>query len=229
MDMSVGGMQGSRSQPLITNLSNVKASPKWSFKGKARDGRKSETPGPGTYGGSQEASKFTRAPQYGFGCAPRDNLRPMSAPGPGQYHPKDPTQISAQYGFGTAVRKAGAPLRGDMPGPGAYNLGSLVGSEGPKYSAAKRREMNRSTATPGPGTYQPGDGNNSMVGSPPRWGFGTSPREGRTLGAVPGPGAYMNNSTLTGPKYSLRSRLEVPRHQSTPGPGAHGGVYTQFG
>lgn len=221
-------MQGSRSQPLITHLSNVKASPKWSFKGKAREGRKSETPGPGTYGQSQEAAKFNKAPQYGFGCAPRDNMRPMSAPGPGQYQPKDPNNVSSKYGFGTAQRK-GAPLRVDMPGPGAYNLQGLVGSDGPKYSAAKRRDMNRSSATPGPGTYQPADNSTSIVGAPPRWGFGTSPREGRSLGNVPGPGAYMNSSALSGPKYSLRSRLDMPRHVTTPGPGAHGGVYTQFG
>merc|ERR1719298_36643 len=124
-----------------------------------------------------DTSKFNRSPQYGFGCASRDNLRMLTNPGPGQYQPRDPNNVSSKYGFGTAQRK-GAPVRGDMPGPGAYNLGSLVGSEGPKYSAAKRRDPARNTATPGPGTYQPADSSNSMVGSPPKWGFGTSPREG---------------------------------------------------
>jgi len=216
----------------ITTLSTNKGSPKYSFKGKGAEGRKPDTPGPGAYASvySESTTKYNKSPQYGFGGASRDGNRASPAPGPGQYSPSDPSTVSTQYGFGTSSRKGGAS-RGDQPGPGAYNVGAQVGAEGPKYSASPRRDWVPDAVTPGPGTYQPPDPSAAGDKSSPKWGFGTSGREARArpTAANPGPGAYTSESKLAGPQYSMRGRVDPNRVAPTPGPGAHGPVYTQFG
>jgi len=225
-------MQTARNGPLITNLSNISSAPKWSFKGKSPHSARSATPGPGSYSSAgPDQHKYTKSPQFGFGSQPRDGSRPRSAPGPGQYTPSDNDRTSsAKYGFGSATRRAG-PWRADQPGPGAYNTSVRVGVEGPKYSAGGRREGGSRPMTPGPGSYHPPtEGMVNQERAAPKWAFGTSPREGGSRGAIPGPGAYNAADALgAGPKYSFRAQLESARRPSTPGPGAHGGQWTQFG
>lgn len=222
-------MQSGRSCPLITVQSNIKSAPKWSFKGKPRDGRKNETPGPGSYGGTSETtSKFARTPNFGFGGSTRDLQRPYSAPGPGQYQPDNPNIVSSKYGFGTSTRK-GSERHRDQPGPGTYRIEPELGKTSPKYTANKRREMTMTIDSPGPGAYQPNDSWSSAQKVEPKYGFGTSPREGRRENNAPGPGQYNVDRDVGGAKYSMRSRGEVVRPNTTPGPGAHGGMYTQFG
>lgn len=210
--------------PLLNTLSNVKGSPKWSFKGKPADGHKIDTPGPGSYA-SSESSKYSKSPSHGFGGAPRDSNNKNAQPGPGQYQPEDPNNTSSKYGFGTSNRK-GAPRRQDQPGPGSYNLGDTVGS-GPGYSVAGRRETKSDSHTPGPGAYQPAA--EGCDKKSPQWGFGTADREVKVNGISPGPGAYRADAKKEGPQYSFRGRSEAARINSTPGPGAHGAPYSQFG
>mmetsp|Transcript_52435 Transcript_52435/g.93452 ORF Transcript_52435/g.93452 Transcript_52435/m.93452 type:complete len:239 (-) Transcript_52435:95-811(-) len=231
------GRSSARSQPMLTSLSNVKSSPKWSLHGKARtSGRSIETPGPGSYTHSDpDVNKYKRAPGYGFGVASREGYRPASAPGPGAYSPRDKKALAASWGFGTSGRR-GVPARMDQPGPGCYNTPSRIGNEGPKYSASPRREMNLNASTPGPGSYDSvnpravSPRGTPAAGSSAKWGFGTSPREGRSLAINPGPGAYDGRSyTDNGPKYSFRGRTGPNNPRSSPGPGEYGGAYTQFG
>mmetsp|Transcript_87950 Transcript_87950/g.138842 ORF Transcript_87950/g.138842 Transcript_87950/m.138842 type:complete len:230 (+) Transcript_87950:54-743(+) len=229
-------MRQSRSGPLLSTLSNVQGSPKWSMRGKVVGNRKAETPGPGAYNFSSAAStdgigsKFKRSPNYGFGGASRDGYRPQSAPGPGQYDAIDPnTDSSAKYGFGTGAR-IGLKPRSEHPGPASYHLPEKVGNEGPKYSTVGRRNMGLSIQTPGPGAYSPDDNATSGYRSPTKWGFGKSPREGRNIGQSPGPGAYSQKDSIQdGPKYSMKGRNELFVRPQSPGPGEYGGVYTQFG
>mmetsp|Transcript_109347 Transcript_109347/g.193682 ORF Transcript_109347/g.193682 Transcript_109347/m.193682 type:complete len:266 (+) Transcript_109347:72-869(+) len=223
-------LQSARSTPLISTLSNVRASPKYSIKGKPRDGRKNDYPGPGAYQhGNESFTKYSQTPKYGFGSSSRDGYsRPSSAPGPGQYSPDNPSIPRRACGFGTSVRKGGGS-RSDHPGPGSYNLEGQMGKDSPKYSTTSKRAASVNLANPGPGAYQPSDSWTSKKEQQPKWGFGTSPREGRQTNNTPGPGSYSRESGLGGPKFSMRSRAERSNRNSTPGPGAHGGLYTQFG
>jgi len=223
----------SRSGPLLSTFSNVQGSPKWSMRGKATGAEKSDTPGPGSYGAeAPAASKFGKSPNYGFAYASRDGIRPQSAPGPGEYNrPINPSkEVSAKYGFGKSdriVRKNG----NDQPGPASYKIPGKMGSEGPKYSSGSRRDLaSRNYATPGPGAYQPLEGTVSNFTSPQKYGFGTSPRDGRGMTGIPGPGSYNQAGYVTaGPKFSMKARNEALSKDSSPGPGEYASIYTSFG
>lgn len=223
-------MQSARSSPLITVVSNIKGSPKWSFQAKPRDsGRKTETPGPGSYSVSspENSSRFSKSPNYGFGNGSRDYQRPYSAPGPGQYSP-DKNINSAKYGFGTSNRRGQSPR--DHPGPGSYQIDGSIGNSSPKYTANKRRDLAATVDSPGPGAYQPNFQMSSSKSLDPKWGFSRSPREGGRLYDNPGPGQYNTGVTdRTGPKFTIRGRSDLTKPNITPGPGAHGPPHTQFG
>lgn len=223
-------MNESRSGPLLSVCSNVQSSPKWSMRGKAGNAQKSGTPGPGAYSSTDGFDKFNKSPNYGFGCAPRDGMRPASAPGPGQYAPANPSKdVSAKYGFGTSDR-VGIRNRHEMPGPASYDIPGKMGYEGPKYSSAGRRSNAGYYQTPGPGAYQPANDNTSKNARSQKWGFGTSPREGRNSASSPGPGQYDRKSaTEIGPKYTMNKRNEIRPKTTTPGPGEYAAVYSCFG
>lgn len=222
-------MQGSRSSEYLTSLSSVRTSPKWSFKGKPTSARLLDTPGPGTYSDiSQDTSKLNANRICGFGTSPRDIHRPLSAPGPGQYSPADPNLVSSKYGFGTSQRQAAKPLRAVNPGPGAYTHKEAMGMEGPRYSAAPRREGSRAAAVPGPGAYKSDEVAITSI-QMPKYGFSKSPRDVRTHYSTPGPGAYTSTETLNGPKFTMNSRREGPRGNEFPGPGTYCGAHTTFG
>lgn len=216
---------GSQSSPMITNLSNVKKQPKWSLQGKAKEHRPSTTPGPGAYSSSTPA--FPSSPKFGFGTSPRDKMNASAVPGPGQYTPHDPRNVSSQAGFGTSARK-NAPLV-TVPGPGAYSLNSSMGADTPKYSAAPRRSDRAGAGTPGPGAYQPSDKFSAEVRADPKWGFGTCPRDNPKNSQAPGPGTYSSLSNSSGPAYSMAARQQRAKYPDLPGPGAYGAASTQFG
>jgi len=193
-------------------------------------------PGPGAYPITQpDKCKFQRAPNFVFGSGARDGNSGLGAPGPGQYSPFDPNESAPKFGFGTSTRGAISGRRSQTPGPGTYDQRSGL-EGGPKYTAAPRRgNESRAPGVPGPGAYKPIDGAASEVA--PKWGFGSSSRSGlTTLSGTPGPGTYNQESLLTGsatkascPKYSMKPRRTDVHSINTPGPGAHGGAFTQFG
>lgn len=217
---------------MITNLSTCKTSPKWTFRPRAQSARNANTPGPGTHGVVDPSShgKYSRAPSYGFGSSVRDAIRPGTTPGPGQYMAFDSTKMAApNYGFGSSTRDVAAGRRALTPGPGTYAPSYLeMGSEGPKYTATPKRFQNDRSSTPGPGAYQPSKGSTSEILQSPRWGFGTSERNGTSRASTPGPGAYSQTGTLGGgPKYSMKPRRDMKTNTANAlGPGVQ---TTQFG
>jgi hypothetical protein len=218
---------------LITSLSTIKTAPKWSFSGRKDDDKgKLQTPGPGAYSSqSPDVGKYMKSPRVVFGTSGREALNKSNVPGPGQYVPTDNPLHSPRFGFGTAKRD-GMQSKANTPGPGAYSVPTVVGVEGSKYSVTGRREDKLVTMmTPGPGTYQPNDTQRAGNEKPPTWSFGTSPRQSMVSSRqTPGPGQYEAQSRMGGPAFSIKARRDVAdRHNITPGPGAHGGLYTQFG
>jgi len=218
---------------LITTLSPVRTSPKWSFRGREGGGSTPDhVPGPGAYAPiPSDRDKFTAAPKFGFGSSSRDGLMGVSQPGPGQYKPEDPNMVSARWGFGTSTRgPIGKTSSG--PGPGAYELRSTL--SGSKWTTSARRIASTgSLGTPGPGQYA----THLITSGPtfesaPRYGFGSSGRSRVGTNKAPGPGTYELPNSSGSPRWSLRGRWpsNTPSpHKSSPGPGAHGGQYTQFG
>jgi len=184
------------------------------------------TTGPVTYSGDVEAIKFQKTPQYGFSGTGRD-IKPSSAPGPGQYSPLDPTKSATHRSFGTSPRRAGAQSH-ESPGPGAYSLSPRMGKDGPKFTVGGPRPAGNMMEHPGPGAYRPEDnGSMSRLLSPRRHGFGTATRKESTASTSPGPGSYQDKSTMAGPKNTFGRRLEAPMKQ-TVGPGQYN-HFTQFG
>lgn len=241
-------MHQSRSAEFLTNLSQVRTSPKWTLRGRQVNERKTDTPGPGAYSQmSADKTKFKSTGGFGFSQAARDANRPSTAPGPGSYSPTDHRILAKKVGpqtFGTSVRQAKG-VKADIPGPGSYSHPEKMGVEGPKLSFGDKRPDSRPMETPGPGAYsaypvkssamEPNEPE-SMVPNSPKYGFGTAPREARpSSGGSPGPGAYDGRSPrLSGaPKYSMGLKRDTSRQLTrqleTPGPGAYGSPHTQFG
>lgn len=236
-------MYQARSSEHLTRFSGVKTSPKWSFRGKPNNDIHKETPGPGQYANPDSQNvKHASSSRYGFGTSPRNLIRPQTAPGPGEYSPSDPRQRrSGGYGFGTSVRAGMKHQSETTPGPGSYAHADRLGVEGPKYSQSSKRSGHKSPEVPGPGAYHqaaaPVADLNASALLPqaqrsPKWGFGTSPRQGYIAGGTPGPGAYEHKPEVaksSGPKYSMKGRTDARRTTETPGPGTYGGALTQFG
>jgi len=229
---------GTRSSPLLTVLSEINQAPKWSFRGRASEVTEQGTknPGPGTYAISHPyKTKYSRAPCAMFGTSSRDGPRGGFQPGPGQYNTK--TMLSdgtPKFGFGSSLRGE-LGKRSGTPGPGTYDVRKSL--DGLQVSLSARFQYeNRRAKTPGPGSYNVKD--NTLEASP-HFGFGTSRRPNLGIQSkAPGPGAYAQETALGGnisfhssPKYSMKPRRDVDnkRHNQTPGPGAHGGQFTQFG
>mmetsp|Transcript_58499 Transcript_58499/g.128259 ORF Transcript_58499/g.128259 Transcript_58499/m.128259 type:complete len:224 (+) Transcript_58499:115-786(+) len=216
--------------PLITNLSQVKTLPKWSFQGRSGRQHADPVPGPGAYGHiTSDKDKYTKSPNFVFGTSGRDGPRGASQPGPGQYTPDDPNRVSARYGFGTSSR-GGIGSKSSGPGPGSYETRANMDG-GPKYTAAPRRAQSAGANAPGPGAYQATNSVKSTLETSPKWGFGTSQRQGlSSVNRTPGPGQYEAATKIgDAPKYSMKPRRTAGGNAQTPGPGAHGGQYTQFG
>eukprot|EP00927_Polykrikos_kofoidii_P066226 TRINITY_DN61864_c0_g1_i1.p1 TRINITY_DN61864_c0_g1~~TRINITY_DN61864_c0_g1_i1.p1 ORF type:complete len:469 (+),score=41.03 TRINITY_DN61864_c0_g1_i1:104-1408(+) len=214
--------------PAMQALSNCQSSPKYTFKGRRSEGRKSDTPGPGAYTGqlAQDTVKYGVSPRYGFGCATRDAVRSPTAPGPGQYTPSADMVRSSSLGhsFGSGARKVVSP-RGESPGPGAYTASPRVGTEGPKTTMGSRRDVTCSTNSPGPAAYTPADVSAAKMGRMPQHSFSRSPRETARPQTAPGPGQYTPIGTPVvghAAEYSFGTsvRKEAPS-RTEPGPGAY--------
>mmetsp|Transcript_20536 Transcript_20536/g.36434 ORF Transcript_20536/g.36434 Transcript_20536/m.36434 type:complete len:232 (-) Transcript_20536:22-717(-) len=224
---------GSAQGLLITTLSQNKVAPKWTIGGRGgSSSSRPSTPGPGSYSTGAPVSR-SRNPAYGFGTSSRDGMSAHPSPGPGAYAQQQRPR-SAGPCFGSSRRG----LNGDnrTPGLGSYNPNlSSTRFDAPRYTATPRRgahnEVYSRIGTPGPGHYTStnsplhGGGKNA-----PQWGFGTSHRNNGCNSYSPGPGAYNSSTVGRGPAFSMRCRSDHGVSSSqTPGPGAFGGMYTQFG
>mmetsp|Transcript_37980 Transcript_37980/g.80750 ORF Transcript_37980/g.80750 Transcript_37980/m.80750 type:complete len:244 (-) Transcript_37980:50-781(-) len=216
----------------LLGLSHIRASPKWSMKGRYHETQQMEGPGPGAYGVStpEQSSRFGKSPRFAFGMSGREAVNKAKVPGPGQYSDTRGIGMGAKYTL-TPRRQGKASTAREYPGPGAHEIRSTIGPQGnaPKYSAAARKGDEKKVIGPGPGEYDKAD--SAMNEKSPMWGFGTSQRADAAAGGAgtPGPGAYVRNTTTgEGPKFSMKARLAGPRPDISPGPGAHGGHYTTF-
>lgn len=214
-----------------TLRSSIGEGMKFSMRSRAGAGAKNvDDPGPGAYDSNRSMSATKRkGANWVFGTSTRENGAGYQAPGPGAYTPRDPiAEVCPKYGFGSAQRGSGEGRHHATPGPGTYDPARE--GRGPKYTCAPRRPKVNKDSQPGPGAYEALPGARHQ--SPPSWGFGTSNRQplDSTNQKAPGPGTYAHGSTLIGPKYSIQSRRALKeRVKPTPGPGAHGGIVTQFG
>eukprot|EP00928_Gymnodinium_smaydae_P007354 TRINITY_DN12653_c0_g2_i1.p1 TRINITY_DN12653_c0_g2~~TRINITY_DN12653_c0_g2_i1.p1 ORF type:complete len:429 (-),score=48.29 TRINITY_DN12653_c0_g2_i1:81-1367(-) len=188
-----------------------------------------QSPGPGAYEPQHPLSIKVGKDGVAFARSARTNGRHVDAPGPGQYNPEKPIQRTSEYSFGHTGRKEMAPK--SEPGPGSYNHNSLMGTEGPKYSAASKspRTSQRSAMlTPGPGAYS-GDIVVQKYSAAPKFGFGNSSRDNLRAPSSPGPGQYHTQSTDNLKPMSPRAKFgtaqrstsQGARSLNTPGPGAY--------
>jgi len=200
---------------------NKQTSPSWNFGTSNRDrGGVVGTPGPGAYAAApdfHEGPKATMTPR-------RDGLGPnMVNPGPGSYnHAVHVDSQGPKYGFGKSGRAGGERSAG--PGPGAYmgNHDALHQSP-PMHTMTPRRNSRGRATTPGPGSYRTCSAPHS--GTQPKWGFGTSSRNGGGgyAGENPGPGSYATDKAngAEGPKFTMQPRRASNSRPTTPGPGAY--------
>merc|ERR1719201_651429 len=80
-------LRGDIPGPGAYNLAELVGSdgPKSSFASRRELNRGPASPGPGAYQPADTSTSLvSQPPQWGFGCAPRDNMKSTSAPGPGQ-------------------------------------------------------------------------------------------------------------------------------------------------
>lgn len=210
---------------------SVGAGLQWSMRQKTNTQTVGDDPGPGAYQAIHLEQVKEQTPGWRFGTSHRDASGSFNPPGPGTYEPTDPRNLQPKYKFGTSQRPGQTNSKIQNPGPGSYELASDLG-QGPKYTVSARGSAAKNNKNPGPGAYERDDG--ATTQKAPKYGFGSSMRQG-ALGAssgTPGPGTYSHGTSLSGSKFSMQTRRQFEsrsKSQATPGPGAHGGPFTQFG
>jgi len=232
------GPHGHGDHPLMTGLSKVKCSPKWSMSSRQKQMDQPMGPGPGTYVEAslpECTSRMIKPPKFSFGSATREESGKHRSPGPGDYNSRNYVGGDGP-GFSCTPRRehgsslgAASPRTVRNPGPGAHNLPDLTGA-GPKFSATPRRiDGVTNRAAPGPGNYQMDD--QLSTEGQPKYSFGSSTRTGINgkCDPTPGPGAYGTVSGNRGPKFTMRAKPCGNKTQQSPGPGSHGGHFSQFG
>lgn len=80
-------------------------------------------------------------------------------------------------------------------------------ASGPLFGSGKRGALSETNKNPGPGMY---DTRGRLSG--PNWGFGSGKRQDLKKNESPGPGAYINYSSIANlPNYALSSSQSVNR------------------
>jgi hypothetical protein len=211
--------------PLMTPMSHVKTSPKWSFRCRKDEKNPEIMPAPGHYHTVQpeDTSKFSKGPQHVFGSGDRSNLGGrVGIPGPGQYRHKEHIGESGSKFTCTPRRERPEKDVSTKPGPGAHDIPTSLGAHAPtaKFGSSQRRQ-GAAPLSPGPAQYEAT--HNQTAHASPKWGLGTSARQDAGgAKAVPGPGTYFLPSRLVeGPKYSAAPRREETARSEGPGPSAY--------
>jgi hypothetical protein len=140
-------------------------------------------PGPGQY----DPRLFKSAPAFKVGTSVRPPLNQATAtPGPGNYNLTARSVEGPKYHMSPRLDNLGSKDR--VPGPGTYSprvdytkeKGNQI-----RIGSASREGWNINKTAPGPGQY---DTRRGLGG--PKWGFGSSNRDGFRGNAEPGPGHY---------------------------------------
>jgi len=186
--------------------------------------------------GPDKSSKMSTSPSFGFGSSRTGRLEQDKerVPGPGAYSAQE-YQCEKRAVLHNAPRRREAPKgeSGRSPGPGAYDIGPLVGHGGPKYSVTPRRDA-RPGEVPGPGAYNGEAAPAANIApsmssrSASRPNLGSQTKLAQADIDAPGPGHYAAQTSVgEGPKFTMSSRVQE-KPSDVPGPGAYGGPYTQF-
>lgn len=205
-----------------------KGTPGWKLGTAARPGDfVPYSPGPAAYSSNLTAG-MESSPSWGMGTSERKGMASSSAaPGPGSYKMHSQLVEGPRYSV-AARREDPAERKSAGPGPSAYTLNSTVG-EGPKSTMSSRDMWNRKAdvtqAAPGPGAYA-SSRMDVVKTTGPRFGFGTSVREGMgSKATAPGPGNYSPRDSggerplSYGFGTSVRAGMAKPGGAAVPGPG----------
>ncbi len=109
----------------------------------------------------------------------------------------------------------------NTPGPGSYQQPGKIG-EGPKYGLRPKTAVVMRNDVPGPGQYSPTK--NPISARPPTAVMGKGQRGVGFTGSkeIPGPGAYVQPSTIKGgPAFSFGTGKPIEHTTDVPGPGAY--------
>lgn len=101
--------------------------------------------------------------------------------------------------------------RPNTPGPGAYDIGTTICKDGPKFSFRQKFTTKERFKSPPPGTYNPKfslmeKNNYSEI----TFGVGSRTKEGKTRPNTPGPGAYIIPSCFVKASASAVSNFYSP-------------------
>jgi hypothetical protein len=101
----------------------------------------------------------------------------------------------------------------DNQSPGFYNISRGLNKRGTIFGSEKRPEFIKTTITPGPCNYSP------LPSKVPAGKISPSNLGARLLkgkNSSPGPGSYIINRDLEGPKYSFQKKYKRKEPQATP-------------
>lgn len=173
------------------NLPSTLYNKDFQLKGKFKEPKGQDTPGPGTYNSDLQEKK-------GFALLKDSRLKPEISPTANvDFCLPKLRNGSPSYSFG---KRAKSPKISDIPGPGSYNLPSV--SEPAKITIANRIKSPEPLKTPGPGTYTVSASKNSQefsLGLPLK----------SQIHLSPGPGDYDVEHKNPGPFYSFGTKSEL--------------------
>ena len=200
------------------------AGPIYSIGTSQRPGFKgSDTPGPADYKTDNLNLIRNKNPEWKIGTGNRGDLADgdKDVPGVGTYQlpqkPKGPFISITGKGNMNDIKDNG------VPGSNAYLPNNSDLRKAPAYSFTKATEPKDDPSKNGPG---PGAYNLEKDNDKPKYGFGTSTRDGKTEETSPGPGNYPIKSTVgEGPKITIAEKHpydpEEKEREGMPGPGTY--------
>ena len=180
-----------RNQSLVTNSTLGKDSVQWSFSRARRFKNKTVTACPELLDMPSTLEK--RATTFGFGKRWQpQNPKGKDAPSPDKYtlptcfdlEKRGPLLIGNQ-------REYSVQPRSNTPGPGAYDIGTTICKDCPKFTFRPKIILKNRNDSPSPGTYNPRynllEKNNF---SEITFGLGLRGSEDKPRPSTPGPGSY---------------------------------------
>jgi len=160
-------------------------------------------PAPGAY---EIPAKIVESPGKSMGeKTVIKSLAGTLGPGPGGYNVDQQKKANFSYSMGGKLEDLEFKKRNFAPGPGNYEIKPRDSIPSMKFGSGSRTSLDGgkdALAKPGPGTYYGGMAN---LRASPKFGFGSSTREGFKTLSVPGPGNYAPKAYLgkDGPTYSM--------------------------
>lgn len=178
------------------------------------------SPGPAAYTFQHKRT----TPAFSIGRGRHFKQKTATGPSPTEYNPNYSLIRSSLpfWKMNKGSRNASMVKRGS-PEPGTYNLPSTIG-KGPKIAFHGRIAKEKVNTMPGPGAYDPNP--KAILERYPKIVLSTRPRtekDSTTRKDIPGPGTYILNSTLNGPKFGfgIGKKGSLETSNDIPGPGTY--------